>query len=124
LDTLHHIAIGTPHLEKMVEFYSKLPGLSFLEWKYDESNGKRSGWFLLQENIILMIEKRTYSKAPEALVLSLKAVDPTILFIDILPPPTSTTEYSFYFEDPDKNTVGYSNYPQPLGEWRKTIFKK
>jgi hypothetical protein len=46
----------------MVEFYSKLPGLHFLEWKYDESNSKRSGWFLIQENIILMIEKRTYSK--------------------------------------------------------------
>lgn len=108
----------------MVEFYSKLPGLSFLEWKYDESNARRSGWFLIQENIILMIEKRTYSKAPEALVLSLKAVDPTILFIDKLPPTTSTTEYSFYFEDPDKNTVGYSNYPDLLGDWQKTIFKK
>lgn len=108
----------------MVEFYSKLPGLSFLEWKYDESNARRSGWFLIQENIILMIEKRTYSKAPEALVLSLKAVDPTILLIDKLPQPTSTTEYSFYFEDPDKNTVGYSNYPDLLGEWQKMIFKK
>ena len=71
-----------------------------------------------------MIEKRTYSKAPEALVLSLKAIDPAILLNDKLPPTTSTTEFSFYFQDPDKNTVGYSSYPHPLGEWAKEIFKK
>jgi hypothetical protein len=124
LGTLHHIAIGTPHLEEMVEFYSRLPGLSFLEWKYDEANAKRSGWILIQENTFLMIEKRTYSKAPEALVLSLKGIDPALPSIEKLPPLTSTTEYSFYFQDPDKNTVGYSNYPQPLGEWHKTFFKK
>ena len=124
METLHHIAIGTPQLEKMVEFYSSLPGLSFLEWKYDEANTKRSGWFLIKENTILMIEKRTYSKAPEALVLSLKAIEPGLLFIDKLPPLTSTTEYSFYFQDPDTNTVGYSNYPEPLGNWHKTFLKK
>lgn len=116
---LHHIAIGTPHLELMVEFYSKLPGLTFLEWKWDESKVKRSGWFVLQDSSLLMIEKRTYSKAPEALVFSLKHIDPKLL--NQLPTPISQTEFSFYFQDPDQNTIGYSNYPDPLGEWEKKL---
>lgn len=116
---LHHIAIGTPHLELMVEFYSKLPGLTFLEWKLGESKEKRSGWFVLQDSSLLMIEKRTYSKAPEALVFSLKHMDPGRM-VD-LPSPTSQTEFSFYFQDPDQNTIGYSNYPDPLGEWEKKL---
>ena len=108
---LHHIAIGTPHLLEMVEFYSFLPGLKFLEWKFDENREKRSGW-IDAGGILLMIEKRTYKKGPEAIVFNSNCITKTNL--KDLPPILSKSDYTIYFEDYDGNKVGYSSYPEKL----------
>ena len=106
---LHHIAIGTPHLLEMVEFYSSLPGLKFLEWKFDENKEKRSAWFEV-DGILLMIEKRSYKKGPEAIVFSSQCI--TESNSKNLPPILSRTDYTIYLEDFDGNKVGYSSYPE------------
>lgn len=93
----------------MVSFYKKIPGLEFLEWKYDTENQKRSGWFQTSERILLMIEKRTYNRAPEALVFSYPS-GTSIEQFSIL----RKTEFTVYISDPDGNTVGFSQYPKPL----------
>jgi hypothetical protein len=109
LQVIHHIAIGTPHLLEMVEFYSQLPGLKFLEWKLEEDGEKRSGWFDAG-GILLMIEKRSYKKAPEAILFSITCITNT----KQLPPIFSKTDYSIYLEDFDGNKIGYSSYPEKL----------
>jgi hypothetical protein len=106
---IHHIAIGTPHLLEMVEFYSLLPGLKFLEWKLDENKEKRSAW-IDAGGILLMIEKRSYKKGPEAIVFSIQCI--TESNFKNLPPILSKTDYTIYLEDYDGNKVGYSSFPE------------
>jgi len=106
---LHHIAIATGNLEAMVSFYKKIPGLEFLEWKYDTENQRRSGWFQTAGGILLMIEKKTYSRAPEALVFSYPS-GTSIEHFPIL----RKTEFTVYISDPDGNTLGFSRYPEPI----------
>lgn len=106
---LHHIAISTSNLLPMVEFYSKLPGLNFLEWKLDEDGNKRSGWFSIQPSLILMIEASGTPKGPEAILFTSDCLSEAM--IPDLPPILSKTKSSIYFQDPDGNKLGYSAYP-------------
>ena len=109
--SLHHIAIASPEIEPLVQFYESLPGISFLEWKYDENQEKRSGWLQIKDGPILMIEKKPRAKAPEALVLSY-----SLLENSAQPNWTHNSTYTLYLKDPEHNIVGYSSYPNPLPE--------
>lgn len=92
----------------MVSFYKTIPGLDFLEWKYDTENQKRSGWFQTSQGTLLMIEKRTYNKAPEALVFEYReSLSEEFLISD-------STDYTIYVIDPDGNRLGFSSYPKPF----------
>lgn len=108
---IHHIAIATPNLETMGEFYQNLYGLSWLENKLNENGQLRSIWLETADKSLLMLEKFPYSKAPEALVFR---IDPSYNFEKLNIPITRKTDYTIYFLDPDKNLIGYSSYPKKL----------
>lgn len=93
----------------MVEFYKSIPGIQFLEWKYDTESNQRSGWFSTSDGILLMIEKRDYTRGPEALVFR---HPPLPLNHDFSIHRTS--DYTIYILDPDGNTIGFSTYPNPI----------
>jgi len=102
---LHHIAIGTSKLQQMREFYLKLPCMELTREWYDEMGSLRSVWFHISPNVILMIEKKEKTKAPEALVFSLDSQSYVqIKNFQII----EQTKSSIYFLDPDGNKIGYS----------------
>jgi len=108
---LHHIAIGTSRLQQMREFYLKLPCMELTREWYDETGSLRSVWFHISPNVILMIEKKEKTKAPEALVFSLDSQSYVqIKNFQII----EQTKYSIYFLDPDGNKIGYSTYPKEI----------
>jgi predicted enzyme related to lactoylglutathione lyase len=108
---LHHIAIGTKNLEALFEFYNHIPGLIFLEWKYDDNMNKRSAWFSIRNSGLLMLEKKEIPKAPEALVFAYDVLyHEYITKIEII----EKTKYSIYFNDPDSNKLGFSSFPNPI----------
>jgi len=109
---IHHLAIGTKKLQEMVDFYSQLPGLTFVEWKYDENGNQRSGWLKTKEGTLIMIEKKENPRGSEALVFSL--LDLSEGEKNSLPNSTHVTDYTLYFQDPDGNKLGYSSFPGPL----------
>lgn len=108
---IHHIAIATPNLTTMAEFYRSIKGLIWLENKFNENGGIRSVWFETATKSILMLESFPYSKAPEALVFK---IDPFIQIEKLNLVITKQTDYTIYFLDPDKNQLGYSSYPDKL----------
>ncbi|MDX1961209.1 MAG: hypothetical protein SFU98_21750 [Leptospiraceae bacterium] len=110
---LHHIAIATENLLEMAEFYSHLPIVLRTEWKFDASNEKRSFWIFLEDELILMLEKRSYSKFPEALIFKIQKEKNYSYLLQLS---KEKTEFSFYFTDPDGNKLGFSSYPTPLKE--------
>jgi catechol 2,3-dioxygenase-like lactoylglutathione lyase family enzyme len=112
---IHHIAIATPNLKPMSEFYKKLPGLVWKEDKFTETGLIRSVWFEIQESkSILMLEDFPYSKAPEALIFQMD------FSIEKFPMQISKrTEFTIYFLDPDNNQLGYSSYPFKISEYLK-----
>ncbi len=112
---LHHLAIGTKHLEKMYDFYSKLPGISGIEKKFTENGKFRSFWVFLSSSTILMIEDKEVAKGPEALVFSVYDGNGNLLDLhSILPIITDRTKFTVYISDPDGNRLGYSSYPEEL----------
>ncbi len=113
---IHHVAIATPNLLRMSEFYKTLPGLKWREDKFSEEGKIRSVWFETSEDSILMLEDFPYSKAPEALIFKMDAS--FHLEINSLPI-TKRTDYTIYFLDPDKNQLGYSSYPTQFQYYTK-----
>lgn len=104
---IHHIAIGTNNLEKMVSFYEKLPNLIKIKINYYENEKIRSVWFQ-SEKIIIMIEENEIKKAPLVLVFNTISMTEIIkLNLNI----KKKTDYTLYFDDPDGNLLGFSSYP-------------
>jgi hypothetical protein len=108
---MHHIAIGTPDIVRMGDFYSGLPGLNFVKNNYFESGDLRSVW-LCSGSVIIMIEKDPVIRSPKALVFSVKESGLTKDQIKEIPLNwTHSTEYTIYFTDPDGNILGYTDFP-------------
>ena len=95
---IHHIAIASPNLKEMSDFYRNLPGLQWREDKLNEQGELRSVWF------------ETSDKSPEALVFKMNSSFELTNKISI----TKRTDYTVYFLDPDGNQLGYSSYPEKL----------
>ncbi|HMV41561.1 MAG TPA: hypothetical protein PK079_17455 [Leptospiraceae bacterium] len=108
---IHHLAIATTNVLKMAEFYKTLPGLNWKEDKFTVDGSLRSVWFDTANGCLLMLEKFPYSKAPEALIFQF---EPHFNFTDIGLTIIKRTDYTFYFNDPDGNQLGYSSYPNKL----------
>ncbi|MCB1157363.1 MAG: VOC family protein [Leptospiraceae bacterium] len=113
---MHHIAIFTPNLENMQEFYLKLPGLYKLKQFYESDGRLRSVWLQQEgEKPILMLERKPSSKAAGALIFSAKDGNGNWYnFKELIQWIEHKTDYTFYFSDPDKNMIGYSSYPEKL----------
>ncbi|GBF51985.1 hypothetical protein LPTSP4_35230 [Leptospira ryugenii] len=115
---IHHIAIGTESLDRMAEFYQKIPGCEEKVEKYEEKSGTlRSVWFRFGSTI-LMLESGP-KQATKALVFLLAKENASLwreFFIKI--PKEQTTEFSIYFSDPDGNRLGCSAYPNA---WKDLI---
>lgn len=105
---IHHIAIGSPNVALLVEFYEKLPGFQKLKENKFEDGSLRSVWLQTGKSI-LMLEKDEIAKGPKALILDVSSLKPESL--KILPKWIQETEYTKYFKDPDGNLLGYSSYP-------------
>ncbi|MCE9501056.1 MAG: VOC family protein [Leptospira sp.] len=112
----HHIAITTNNLEKLKEFYTKLPGTGKAEDKYDSMGNLRSVWFIQEDESIFMLEKSSTSpKAPEAIVFRINPkIQLSLQNAGYLEKIKHKTEFTIYFEDPDGNTVGFSSYPEKV----------
>lgn len=110
---IHHIAIQTPNILKMREFYIRLPGLKFIQDHYYEDQKLRSSWFSAGSSLI-MLESGSIKKASHALVFSIKTDDNTLDITNILPLVTHKTNYTIYLNDFDLNLIGYSTYPDSL----------
>ena len=104
---IHHIAIASPNLKEMSDFYRNLPGLQWREDKLNEQGELRSVWFETSDKSLLMLENFPYSKA---LVFKMNSSFELTNKISI----TKRTDYTVYFLDPDGNQLGYSSYPEKL----------
>jgi hypothetical protein len=109
---LHHIAIGTLHIELMKEFYMQLPRMEVQLEQRAEDGKIKSVWFEISNGILLMLERKEKPKAPEAMIFSLEGLDAEDY--QKIPPIFEKTKYSIYFLDPDGNKIGYSSYPREL----------
>ncbi|MCC5814072.1 MAG: VOC family protein [Leptospira sp.] len=116
---MHHIAIATPNIHPMREFYSKLPGMKLFRDHFypNTENSLRSSWFCYEGSpIIIMLEKENFSRGFHALVFDLSHIsyDKEELknFLDqkLSIVIDGETEFTFYFLDPDGNRLGYSSY--------------
>ncbi|TGL61896.1 VOC family protein [Leptospira ognonensis] len=112
---IHHIAIGTPNVRKLADFYLKLPHAEKLKEWLEADGTLRSIWIQFSETI-LMIEIGE-KMAPRALVFGFEVDDEkkwNILLETI--PLSHKTEFTKYFLDPDGNQLGLSSYPETLPE--------
>jgi catechol 2,3-dioxygenase-like lactoylglutathione lyase family enzyme len=114
---MHHIAIATPNIHPMREFYNQLPGLHHLRDNHFPDGNLRSSWFRYEKSpIILMIEKEKFAKGSHALVFDLSHISydkeelKTYLTNELHLNLDGETEFTFYFLDPDGNRLGYSSY--------------
>ena len=113
---IHHIAIASPNLKEMSDFYRNLPGLLWREDKLNEQGELRSVWFETSDKSLLMLEKFPYSKAPEALIFRMEF---SFNLKEFPYPITKKTDYTIYFCDPDYNQLGYSSYPIRICDYLK-----
>ncbi|RHX92972.1 VOC family protein [Leptospira stimsonii] len=107
---IHHIAIGTPNVKSLSDFYETLPGLKRIKEHWNEDKTLRSVWFQSGTSV-LMIESDLNGKGPKALIFSASVLEPST--INGLPKWIQETEYTKYFLDLDGNRIGYSSYPDP-----------
>ncbi len=110
---IHHIAIGTPNVRELADFYLKIPNSKFYGEFYEENGNLRSVWIEFS-NLILMIESGV-KMAPRALIFQyeanrkqdwLKILEATSV--------SNKTNSTKYFLDPDGNQTGVSSFPETL----------
>jgi catechol 2,3-dioxygenase-like lactoylglutathione lyase family enzyme len=111
---LHHIAIGTRNTKDLENFYLKIPNSQKTkEWIDEKGDTLRSVWIGF-EGITLMLEEGE-KKGPRALVFSFQESDRRKW--ELLLESTGIshhTDFTYYFQDPDGNTIGVSSYPERL----------
>ncbi len=111
--SLHHVAIGTPAVERLGEFYAQIPGVREESRQHTKTGELRSIWLRAGETV-LMIERAENREAPRALVFSASGVEPDRLEQFLKGRETDRTAFTAYFRDPDGNRLGLSAYPQEL----------
>ncbi len=124
MTTLHHIALGTPDVGRLAQFYRDVLGLSEITRHLREDGSLRSVWLDLG-NAILMIEQtaetaRAVSDGIGAglfLIAIAVSVEERGEYEQRLQsagcPIESRTEWTSYARDLDGNRLGISAYPLP-----------
>ena len=117
---LHHIALGTSHVETLAQFYEQAVGLERFKIHH-ENDGRsiRSIWLRAGE-VVVMIERTTEGERVarhslisgwSTLVFSGTPDDAQLLAIkEFGGKPEGQTDYTRYFRDPDGNRFGISHY--------------
>ena len=123
---VHHLAIGTPDVLRLAEFYRDVFGLGEAARHHDETGGLRSIWLDLGGSL-LMIERSAASRervegvGAGLFLLALRVgVEERRRLEQALAARghavESRTAYSSYTRDPDGNRVALSHHPeQPEG---------
>ncbi len=110
---VHHIALRTPKLGRLVRFYRDVVGLRVVR-----TNARRSVWLEAGETL-LMIEKADEDEAPYPKgsyelvcfgVRSKRERDAHRARISRRARIEGETDYTFYFRDPEGRRVGISCY--------------
>src|SRR5262245_58146787 len=119
---IHHIAIKTPGVEVLYDFYAGILGLATIQAYFKSDGSIRSIWLQSDQPTILMlehVENAIASSTPPAVGMHLMAmaIDPAdraawvarlegaVVEID------GESDYSVYFHDPDGNRLALSHYP-------------
>lgn len=120
---LHHVALGTPDVERLATFYREVFSLTERARHFDAERRLRSIWLDLEPSL-LMIER---TDEPLRRVAHIGA-GPFLLAFTIDPAERraveraleragvvieSRTEFSSYARDPDGNRIAISHYPRP-----------
>jgi len=120
---LHHLAIGTPDVERLARFYREVFALVEVRRHVRADGSLRSVWLDL-DGALLMIERtdelsrrvegigsglfliafRTTAGELSGLERALERAGTTI---------EARTEFSAYARDPDGNRIALSHYPEP-----------
>jgi hypothetical protein len=113
---IHHIAIPCKDPISLSFFYKKLPGMKEIRVNSLDDQSIRSIWIEEESGTILMLEKEDNpSPSKTRLVFSLKSIDGSEKNLsnikDLI---KNKTEYTIYFDDPEGNLLGYSNFPDSL----------
>jgi glyoxylase I family protein len=117
---LHHIALGTPRVELLAEFYEKGVGLERLKVHYENDGREVRSIWLSSNSVVLMIERTDSAERVEAAPLvpgwatlvfggafdssdeeRIRSCGGTV---------DGQTDYTLYFRDPDGNRFGLSRY--------------
>lgn len=115
---LHHVAIKTPRVERLAEFYYRTLRLRKLGTNLFDDGGIRSVWLKAGKTII-MIERSCSKKArlngAALIAFRIKKNERASwlrrlkkLRVKIL----SESSFSVYFSDPDGNPLALSHYPK------------
>lgn len=114
---MHHVAIATPNLYLMRDFYKTIPGLDLIQENQFSEGELRSAWFRVRgTESVLMLESEPFVRGPQALVFSIHLTGLSkddikdILFQNMGLTPDGETPFTLYFRDPDGNRLGYSDY--------------
>jgi glyoxylase I family protein len=118
---VHHLALGTPDVLRLAQFYRDVFGLSEVARHDDESGKLRSIWLDLG-GALLMIERSVASRervegvSGGLFLLALRVeVEERRRLEQVLAarghPVESRTAYSSYTRDPDGNRVALSHHP-------------
>lgn len=111
---VHHIALLTPHVAIIAEFYRSLLEVEESARHHDDL-GLRSVWLDL-DGVILMIERGQLGQGGWHMLTLSIAPDERDLWVARLEArgagPTGQTDFTLYGRDPDGNAFGLSHYPE------------
>ena len=115
--SINHIAITTTDPSRLSRFYTEILGLEELKIHYFDNGTVRSVWLALNDLTILMLEQQEINKR-SGIGYHLLAFDVSgeekdgwekkliSSGINIY----KGSDYTIYFQDPDGNRIGLSNY--------------
>jgi glyoxylase I family protein len=120
---LHHVALGSAHVEQLAAFYREIVGLAELSRHFDVGGQLRSIWLDLGGSM-LMIEHTTdapravegIASGPFLLAFRVSRAERERLERVLTAqghPIESRTGFTSYARDVDGNRVAFSQYPEP-----------
>ena len=115
--SIHHLAIQTANLETLKDFYQKVLELPLFQTQKMPDGHVRAYWFELNPGVLMIEENNTppSSLASRHVVIFSTNPQERKTWEDKLTQNkiaiTHQTEFTFYFNDPDENPLGFSHYP-------------
>lgn len=117
---IHHLALRTADVGKLVSFYAGILGLAVVESHGTSANRHAERAWLSIGDGVLMIERRDVDEpavvaGTKELIAFAVSADEREAFVERLANAGTAiearTEHTLYFRDPDGRRVGVSSYP-------------